>query len=334
MFAVTQESLAGSLDDVSWHGRYFRSLCPFHDDRAPSFLVYEDGARCLGECHRYFSLEQVYRKVSGHVGSVSNSWENRVKWAEWPKPEQLADRAASILQRFPDKQQYLIDRGLSEKSITLRKLGWYSGWYVFPGFDRNGSLNTLVIRAEPEVEARSGLTYEFHPSFMDNVYVPDWGLVQRYNFAFVVAGIFDVLTLAELNFPALTGLRGKNLEASQLQSFRFRLGVFFDRGEQMAAERLASNLDWRGYPVRASYPVGIKDQNEAYTRGQSRWLKHLLNQELSHHAPQSIRLPAVGVSIGNRLRSRYQQASTRGGHTFARRLRSALRYRSGGYAAA
>ena len=64
--------VAEQLAHVSNHGHYLSAICPYHDDSAPSLMVYNDGFHCKA-CGERGSLEKLRRKLSGVTVSTAQT---------------------------------------------------------------------------------------------------------------------------------------------------------------------------------------------------------------------------------------------------------------------
>lgn len=265
---IDQRGLADVCSRVKWHGRYFSCSCPFHDDNEPSLMVYEDGAFCMGQCQRQFSLYQVWAKVKNHRTfdvSSSTSSTRLINWRKLPPLEQVASDANEILLRYPSQRHYLLQRKLQDR-IEPQHLGWWAGWITIPIFNSLYEFEGLIFRATPSIEQETNVRYMIPPEQEPMLYVPDWHRVLSAKKAtrpiFVVFGIFDALALTELGLPVVTFTQGQKRSfsgADLLSVWRTRLIILPDKGEEQTAALLAAKLDWRGKVVELEYPEGIKD---------------------------------------------------------------------------
>lgn len=263
---ASQESLFDKLESATWHGRYFLAKCPFHDDSKPSLLVFPDGAICLG-CHRKASLEQVYHRIQNH-----RRWETSkdsglprldlVNWKNMPPLDELVEEAHSFLVNYPEQQDYLQRRGVAEL-IDDCSLGWWLGWYTLPVYDEHHSVQGIILRASPAMEAKTGTRFLVPPHQPPALYVPDWGLVKRAKSVHIVYGLFDALTLRKLRLPVVTMTHGnERTHAQHYDQFRLPLLVVPDRSEEEEARLLVAGLGWRGKLRLLDYPPGAKDPND------------------------------------------------------------------------
>jgi len=267
------EQVAGKLERVTWHGRYFSAKCIYHDDNSPSLLVYEDGAYCLG-CQKKVSLKALWKRVSGQKEVVRETPGRMFDWNAYGSLEALADTAHETLINYRQTfGRYLDDRGIGS-CITSNWLGWERGWYTVPLFSRLREFTGLIIRASPAIQAAYRIRYLFPPGQAPTLYVPNWNRIKDY--AYVVFGIIDALAFSALGFPVVTSTHGQNFPAHLLDDLRIPLTIIPDRGEETMARRLVSNLGWRGRLHLLNYPEGCKDPADYVKYNQTRNLPILL----------------------------------------------------------
>jgi hypothetical protein len=182
------------------------------------------------------------------------------------------------LLKHPDLGWYLNNRGLSEM-IERAKLGWYNGWYTIPIFNKGETKKVagLYMRSGPHIQKASGLRFAQPHGQKGLMYVPDWGLLERRNTLLIPFGVFDALTFASLGYASATAINGKtSFDHKWLDSWRGRVVIVPDEGEEEDAAKLASKLSWRGEVFRIPYPDGIKDPNGYLEHGREQELIKLL----------------------------------------------------------
>lgn len=262
MNTISYEDIISKLEHAQEFERYTSALCVFHTDSSPSLLVFKDGwFRCLG-CGRHGTWKTLWNKLKGQPIMIMK--EERTAFGAPPirdmgNLEELCYQAHADLIQFPSLGWYLEMRGLQER-IETNEIGYVKGWYTFPVRDRNDIFQTAVLRAAPHVQEASGHRYWCRSAPMP--YVPDWFLVNNKPVLFVVYGIMDALTLAQLRFPVITSTAGNNtFRAEWLDEFRHTIYIIPDKGEERQATDLADQLGWRGRMLKLEYPQGIKDAN-------------------------------------------------------------------------
>lgn len=136
-------SLVGRRVKLSRSGRNWKACCPFHNERSPSFYVYEDGYHCFG-CGAHG--DAISFVMQGDGASFMEAVERLASEAglEMPKPTPQAAEAerrrldlhevleaaqAGFVRRLREPEgaaglAYLRGRGLADETITRFGLGW------------------------------------------------------------------------------------------------------------------------------------------------------------------------------------------------------------------
>lgn len=275
ILVTTLDEIRPYLENVTSHGDYISASCIFHDDKDPSLLVYPDGYYCLG-CFAKGSLERLGKALRGKTPLVWTKPSKRRKSPFWGflkrfgSIEGIVRAAHNVLLAYPSQGLYLKRRKI-DKLVTRCQLGWLDGWYVFPVFEENGTLISVVMRASPLIEQETGMRYLLHGSdgtaHEGSLYVPDWKLALESDYVIACYGIIDSLSLVSLGLPGLTWSAGKNLPAYALDQFRKPIYVIPDSNEEIDGYKLAASLGWRGEAVILDYPPGMKDINDMVMEG-------------------------------------------------------------------
>lgn len=260
MTSLTFEDMrAVCRNSTEVYGRYFKAVCPFHQDNDPSMLVFKDGwFRCLG-CGTNGRWETLWNKMKGQPVTVRA--EKKTSWA-YPdlrglSLEEVCFHAHNYLIKFPSLGWYLEMRGVQDR-IERNELGYWEGWYTIPVYDVEGNFITAVLRAAPHIQFASGMRYWCHHSPVP--YVPDWRMMTKGEYVIVVYGMLDALTIASLRLPVITTTGGKDSFIPEwLDDYRKPIYIIPDLGEETTAIKLAGKLGWRSSVVRLNYPDGIKD---------------------------------------------------------------------------
>lgn len=259
-------------------GEKILGKCVFHDDSNPSLLVFKDGYfKCLG-CNKYGTWETLWNKLQGQPVSVQAE---RTIW-QTPKIanenlEEVCYQAHEDLLQFSSYQWYLKMRGISER-IETAEIGYWYGWYTFPIRDNEGNFKTAVFRAAPHIQEVTGQRY-WIPSGKPTMYVPDWRLIEKSKYIFVVFGIFDALVLNDLRMPVVTSTSGNNtFRPEWLDGYRKRVYIIPDQKEEKVAIKLASALGWRGSPKYLTFPDKCKDPADFYKNDKKEELRVQLMQ--------------------------------------------------------
>jgi len=154
-------------------GKSWKGCCPFHNEKTPSFYVYDDGYHCFGcaahgDCFTFVmqtqgsSFIEAVKQLAGEAGMEvpEASPSQAAAQALFDTLREVLERAAAEFRRLLDAPEgraaldYLLGRGLTRETIARFGLGW-SG----PG---RGSLVSL-LRAEGASDAliaETGLVQE------------------------------------------------------------------------------------------------------------------------------------------------------------------------------
>lgn len=147
-------------------GRNFSGLCPFHQEKSPSFSVSQDKQiyKCFGcgEAGNVISFVMKYKnlsfveavKVLADRVNISIDFENGKADPRRKKREllykinkEVGKYYFSNLQKEPEIKEYFYRRGLTEKTIRSFGLGFAKdGWRETLGFLKSLRLNDDVIR--------------------------------------------------------------------------------------------------------------------------------------------------------------------------------------------
>lgn len=289
---IQYKDFLNRLQNSHEYERYITGVCPFHTDSDPSILVFKDGwFKCLG-CNRQGSWQMLWNKLSGQ--NIIIRPDNRTSWSGPTfdsSLEQLCYQSHLDLMQFSSYQWYLKERGL-ENRMELNELGYYEGWYTIPVTSEDGQFITAVFRSSPHVQHVTGLRYIC--KHVPVPFYPDHSEVHRHNFLFVVYGILDALTLADMHLPVVTSTAGKDtFNPEWLDTHRKQVFIIPDKGEESTAYGLASCLDFRGRVINLEFPDGVKDCNGFYEKGKGDLLERQLRNVITKYTKVSRPVPIV-----------------------------------------
>jgi DNA primase len=175
-------------------GRNFKALCPFHNEKTPSFVVFPDSQRwyCFGACNEGGDVYNFVMKMEGWdfrtaLEELANQAgvDLKPRTPQQAKAAEEADRlrdllaAAAryyyrILTSSPEAKAaraYVENRGLTEESVDAFQIG-----YSLPGWDRlrdylteQGYSVDDLLKAGLVAERDSGGTYD---QFRDRLMIP------------------------------------------------------------------------------------------------------------------------------------------------------------------
>lgn len=256
------DELVEVLPNATRYSDYISSLCPFHDDTRPSFMVWQDTYKCYA-CGAFGNTQDLLSLASsGIVKSIQAARFNN-PWRKWIKKYGrigLAMREAH--KNLP--QEYLTRRGIRDAQQCKLKLGFlddFGGWYTFPMFDRYGTILGGIARKSEDNPSPAKYVTPPAQNNRHTIYVPDWELVDQQSRIVMTFGIVDAITLA-LNDIAAISIIGLFVDPAVFDQFRKAIYIVPDRKEERFAIELASRLGWRGHVLRFKYPDGTKDLND------------------------------------------------------------------------
>lgn len=260
---VTYEQLRDMLPGARSYAEYVAGLCPFHDDKHPSLLLFRDGFfKCLG-CGVVGNYDKLYRKLRGYDASkvvpVEEAYRPPLLPTDLSEQEELTENAHLALVHFEQLRWYIQNRGVAGR-IEACRLGWYKGWYTIPIYSPHGEYQGMVARAGTSIQKVSGMRFIQPKGQSPMMYSPDWRLMETSNAIAFVFGMFDALALSDLRFAVATSIGGKDsFDPRWLNRFRKPIYIIPDRGEESTAHRIAGKLGWRAKVLRLNYPPDIKD---------------------------------------------------------------------------
>lgn len=254
--------------------------CPFHDDKSPSMLVSSDYAYCFA-CGKGWTG----KKFLAAIGV--NADLSIVPKAQDKKEERLAKRpdkktvraAARILSGLPDKQEFLLSRGLSREIVARYQLGYFRPplsscrmpRYTFPAWDEKGVLATISYRQDPAItysgsdnEKKKYLNYPGASLVMYNMH-----MLKHYQWFVYTGGQIDALSLIQYGIPAM-GAIGEGTFSSRWANLIGERKVYIlldnDDAGRSGSEKVQSRLlnsvivEWpKGLPNKYDVNSAITD---------------------------------------------------------------------------
>ena len=267
---------------IKEYADYFLTRCVFHDDKEPSLLVLKNGwFKCLG-CNRVGRLDTLWKKVQGHGVVVRPEYSpsyHGPSFEDFSDMEEMCYCANKDLIEHASFQWYLKMRKLEDR-IEINDLGYWKGWYSIPVYDKERNFTTAVFRASPLVQETTGMRYWMHSKPV--MYVPDWILVNKSKFLFVVYGMLDALTLSRQRIPVVTSTGGQNFNPYWLDDIRKPIYIFPDKGEEEAGMNLAARLGWRGKSIKLDWPKDTKDFNDVLVKYDEHTIESLVGQYVKY----------------------------------------------------
>lgn len=185
------EDVIGEVVSLKKAGQRRTGCCPFHEEKTPSFHVFDDHYHCFGcgahgdtiefvKNHYGFSFIDAVKHLAGKAGIDASSLDRRRNQSEWNKEKrqrELVTRANDFFieqLRSPAGKKavdYLLNRGFTKEQIETFGFG-------FAPDSRNDLLHILCAQGYKEAEianaslanlSQQGKGYDF---FQDRVLVP------------------------------------------------------------------------------------------------------------------------------------------------------------------
>jgi DNA primase len=136
-------AIIGRRVKLTRSGRNWKGCCPFHNEKSPSFYVYEDGYHCFG-CGAHgdavsfvmqsqgLQFREAVELLSGEAGLEMPKASPEIEAVEQRRGglHEVMNAAAALYQRRLDgpggarARDYLRGRGLSEETVRKFGLGW------------------------------------------------------------------------------------------------------------------------------------------------------------------------------------------------------------------
>lgn len=289
-YELLRQHFQGKVYRENTAKEYFAALCPFHDDRSPSLMVYMgepmDGAgtqhhghwRCLA-CDRAGGLDSIWRKAQGWTPPTADTGDGALHWhppalpSDLEEQESLVNASHSVLLNHRDRGWYLAQRGVDNR-IEPCRLGYFRGWITIPVYEQDGRYKGVILRSTPPIQAIANTRFHQPKGQHGMPYVPDWSLVRGKIKLAVVFGMFDALTMAELMIPAITATAGnQGFNPMWFKDYqKKKIFVIPDQPDHeiAPARKLVEALMSLGIDARLlilKYPDGIKDPNGFFERG-------------------------------------------------------------------
>ncbi len=264
------------LEQVRDHGSYVSALCCFHPDKNPSMLVWKDGwFKCLS-CGAKGNYEQLHRKLQGWTVPVvqdRTDWHSPLLPTNLYEQEELCNEAHAILMRHEDPLGWYLKERKVFGRVLPQHLGYWNGWYTIPIINQRQDFMGMVARAGRHIQQTTGCRFTMPKGQGALLYIPDHHRVESNDYIVAVYGMIDALSLCELGIPVCTGSSGKDsLNADMLDTYRKRVIILPDKGEEDTARKLRDELGWRGAVMNLDYPSGCKDPNDLLVKGHGQWL--------------------------------------------------------------
>lgn len=252
--ANLREILGTKVEDS---GDNWKVLCPFHDEKTPSFYIHKETYACncfgCGVGGNLISIVARLQSVSETVAreNLGISMEDAMR-ARSRVSHSVAQRGQKTKQYYPESwlaawkkgvSQYVLDRGL--KMETLKSVeSRYDGRQkrqVFPHRDGNGNLVGAVGRSTTERDPK----WYFYWGYDKGQYIYNPGGLGESGRLYITEGVFDALKLHEFGYSscAILGSKATYEQAQQIkEADKVVLALDNDEAGREGTRRLLKQL--------------------------------------------------------------------------------------------
>jgi len=176
-------------------------LCPFHDDKTPSFYFTDDGLfHCFG-CDTKGNAITFAKMVGEQLPNLANMKRTKVKADVWSAPEPLSEEYIGIVNEAQDRlllnyDTMVDDLPWNKTAVERLNIGWANNTFVFPYLNEDGKLVNIKWHKQKQVTGHAN-TYIF----------PMWHMVHKYDpkkTLYIAEGEKDVVSLISSGKQAIT----------------------------------------------------------------------------------------------------------------------------------
>lgn len=256
------------LDGAKRYANYVHSLCPFHQDKHPSFFVYPDKYFCKS-CGAHGKTSTLVNKLSSLPDRIvihERSTHSNNPFSRWLLRSGLFEVIRVSNGNLSRRgSHYLDQRGVSVGYQHTLSLGILDGYITFPIYNNWKELVGAVARVGENNTASSKyyLPAGQNPKLL---YVPSWDMIKQSTEVFVTFGIIDAISLHIMGFASASTTTGQSVNPSAFDHIRKRIIIIPDKYEEASANKLAAKLGWRGSVLRLPFPYKCKDVNDFYIK--------------------------------------------------------------------
>ena len=273
MNEVDLDEIASKLDWSHNYETYVVALCPFHEERRPSFFVYPDRYYCRS-CEAKGWTSNLLEKLKGAPVSHKKAPNINNPFTRWAKDRRLPETLKLAWQNGPSV--YLRERGIDDKTQKALGIGYLEDWVTFSIRDKRGKIVGAIARAG---EGNNSIAKYITPRNQDVnlLYVPSWERLERKKTIYLTFGIIDAVSLYCMGAASISTTCGMQMDVSYLDHIRKRIIFISDKGEEAAAQKFAGQMSWRGGVMKCNWPENMKDVNEIFVSKYKNELLSALN---------------------------------------------------------
>lgn len=210
----------------------FLGLCPFHDDRKPSFSFNEEGAFYCHACEIKGNIVKFAELVGESTSNLPKMVVSKKKVKSWSMPsvldeskQEMVFSANDVLLKNFDK--FVGDLPWNREIVKKLFIGWDNG-FVFPYLNGDGQLVNIKWHKKKQVKGHA-VTFVF----------PFWHMMVKYDPSrtlYVVEGEKDCISMISSGKQAITFNNGANTnvpkELVAIIKGKFNdIAVIFDQDE-------------------------------------------------------------------------------------------------------
>jgi len=210
----------------------FLGLCPFHDDRKPSFSFNEEGAFYCHACEIKGNIVKFAELVGESTSNLPKMVVSKKKVKSWSMPGVLDESKQALVFSASDDLLKNFERfteGLPWNREIVKKLfvGWDNG-FIFPYLNGDGQLVNIKWHKKKQVKGHA-VTFVF----------PFWHMMEKYDPSrtlYVVEGEKDCVSMISSGKQAITFNNGANTNVPKelvaiIKSKFNDIAVIFDQDE-------------------------------------------------------------------------------------------------------
>ena len=220
----------------SWVGR-----CPFHEDRDPSFRVFDGHFHCFG-CSAHGNAVDFVQRLTGTSRLRAKTYVDKQPVSRAPRLRQPMQTQPSsrILEQqlityragLAKSSNYLISRSVRPETAKSFELGATSQRLMIPVRDADGELVGFTGRAIGHIEPK----YMNSPGLPLSRILYGLHLLPKAREIYLVEGYFDVITLQQANLPAVATGRRVEFTRAQIELLKGRQVIIAPDGDVSGRE--------------------------------------------------------------------------------------------------
>jgi len=293
------------IPSLKREGNEWKGLCPFHQEKTPSFTIFQkDGAwlfKCFG-CQETGNVFQLIQKMDKVPFKKAVETVAKMTEAQWEEGKQQVDRtftpaiktekklltfplsilaeAEKRLERSPQALEWLAGRGITLETAKRFHLGYTQnlqsdpnhpwandGWLVFPTF--TGDTITLIkyrsVKGKKTPDGKPAISRK--KNMGTDLYNAD--AIQPFDDLFVVEGEPDCMVMAQAGFVTVSLPSAGFTPTPEMRDKMLQANAVFLAGDMDNVGQQTMEKLWtelRDRTYRVEWPEGCKDANDAFLK--------------------------------------------------------------------